>query len=49
MCCRCLLRRALTQDTPKAVPPDSKPEKMSINIAFVLGNDGAEVEFFKEV
>ena len=34
---------------PKVVPLDSKPEKMSINIAFVLGNDGEEVEFFKEV
>ena len=34
---------------PKVVPLDSKPEKMSINIAFVLGNDGEEVEFFKDV
>ena len=34
---------------PKVVALDSKPEKMSINIAFVLGNDGEEVEFFKEV
>jgi catechol 2,3-dioxygenase-like lactoylglutathione lyase family enzyme len=34
---------------PKVVPLDSKPEKMSIQIAFVLGNDGEEVEFFKEV
>ena len=34
---------------PKVVPLDSRPEKMSINIAFVLGNDGEEVEFFKEV
>lgn len=34
---------------PKVVPLDSKPQKMSIQIAFVLGNDGEEVEFFKEV
>ena len=34
---------------PKVVPLDSKPDKMSIQIAFVLGNDGEEVEFFKEV
>ncbi|MBR5616360.1 MAG: VOC family protein [Clostridia bacterium] len=34
---------------PKVVPLESKPEKMSIQIAFVLGNDGEEVEFFKEV
>jgi glyoxylase I family protein len=34
---------------PNVVPLDSKPDKMSIQIAFVLGNDGEEVEFFKEV
>ena len=34
---------------PKVVPLNSKPNKMSIQIAFVLGNDGEEVEFFKEV
>ena len=34
---------------PKVVPLDSKPDKMSIQIAFVLGNDGEEVVFFKEV
>ena len=32
---------------PKIVSLDSKPEKMSINIAFVKGNDGEELEFFK--
>ena len=34
---------------PKTVPLDSKPEKISINIAFVKGPDGEELEFFKEV
>ena len=34
---------------PKVVPLDSKPEKIAINIAFVIGPDGEEVEFFKEV
>ena len=34
---------------PKVVPLESKPEKISINIAFVIGPDGEEVEFFKEV
>ena len=34
---------------PKTVPLDSKPEKISINIAFVKGPDGEEVEFFKQV
>lgn len=34
---------------PKVVPLDSTPEKISINIAFVKGPDGEQVEFFKEV
>ena len=34
---------------PKVVPLDSKPEKMSINIAFVKGPNGEELEFFKIV
>lgn len=34
---------------PKTVPLDSKPEKISINIAFVKGPDGEELEFFKTV
>lgn len=34
---------------PKTVPLESKPEKMSINIAFVKGPDGEELEFFKIV
>ncbi len=32
---------------PKTVPLNSKPQKMSINIAFVKGPDGEELEFFK--
>ena len=31
---------------PKTVPLDSKPEKMSITVAFVKGNDNEQVEFF---
>ena len=34
---------------PKAVPLNSTPEKISINIAFVKGPDGDELEFFKEI
>jgi len=34
---------------PKIVPLDSKPEEMSINIAFVKGPDGEELEFFKKL
>lgn len=34
---------------PKTVPLDSVPEKMTINIAFVKGPDGEELEFFKLV
>ena len=32
---------------PKTVPLDSSPEKMSITVAFVKGNDNEQVEFFK--
>ena len=39
----------LPKIAPKVVPLESKPEKISINIAFVIGPDGEEVEFFKEV
>ncbi len=34
---------------PKVVPLDSSPYKMSINIAFVYGPSGEELEFFKEL
>ena len=34
---------------PKIVPLDSVPEKISIQIAFVYGPDGEELEFFKEI
>ncbi len=34
---------------PKTVPLDSSPERMSINIAFVLGNDNEQLEFFRKV
>ena len=34
---------------PTVLPLDSEPYKMSINIAFVKGPDGEELEFFKEL
>ena len=34
---------------PKVVPLDSHPEKIAINIAFVKGPDGEQVEFFRQV
>ena len=40
---------ATTKIAPKVVPLDSTPEKVSINIAFVYGPDGEEIEFFKEL
>jgi len=34
---------------PKIVPLDSKPEKVSIQVAFVKGPDGEDLEFFKQI
>lgn len=34
---------------PKTVPLESSPEKMSIAVAFVLGNDNEQLEFFRQV
>jgi len=34
---------------PKSVPLDSKPEKITIQVAFVTGPDGEELEFFREL
>ena len=39
----------VTKIYPKVVPLDSEPYKMSINIAFVYGPSGEELEFFKEL
>lgn len=39
----------LPKIAPKTVPLNAKPAPMSIYIAFVIGPDGEEVEFFKEV
>jgi len=39
----------LSKTAPKVVPLSAKPQPMSIQIAFVIGPDGEEVEFFKEV
>ena len=33
---------------PKIVPLDSKPEKITIEVAFVKGPDGEQLEFFRE-
>ena len=40
---------AVSVTAPKVVPLNSRPEKMAINIAFVKGPDGEELEFFKIV
>ena len=34
---------------PTTIPLDSKPEKLTIRIAFVIGPDGEELEFFREL
>ena len=34
---------------PKLAPLNSTPEKMTLNVAFVTGPDGEEVEFFRIV
>lgn len=39
--------RALTP--PKTAPLASSPEEMNINIAFVLGNDNEQLEFFRQI
>lgn len=39
---------AVSISAPKSVPLDSKPEKMTIRVAFVAGPDGEELEFFKK-
>ncbi len=33
---------------PKVVPLESSPEKITINVAFVKGPDGEQLEFFRE-
>lgn len=39
----------VTKTAPKVVQLPSSPEPISINIAFVKGPDGEEVEFFRQV
>lgn len=34
---------------PKIVPLEAKPHNITLNIAFVKGPDGEELEFFKEL
>ncbi len=38
-----------SKTAPKVVPLASWPEPISINIAFVVGPDGEELEFFKQL
>lgn len=38
-----------SKTAPRVVPLESAPYKTAINIAFVIGPDGEEVEFFREV
>jgi len=38
-----------SKSAPRVLPLESQPYKTSINIAFVYGPDGEEVEFFREV
>ncbi len=40
---------AVSHKPPKTVPLESRPDKISIRIAFVLGPDGEQLEFFKQV
>ena len=40
---------ALSKVAPKIAYPDTKPEKVALNVAFVYGPDGEELEFFKEI
>ena len=40
---------AVSVTAPKILPLNSTPEPMSINIAFVKGPDGEELEFFKKI
>lgn len=46
---RALAAGALSKTPPKTVPLNSSPEKISIRIAFVLGPDGEELEFFHQL
>ena len=39
----------LPKTEPKIVPLNAKPQPISLNIAFVIGPDGEQVEFFKQV
>ena len=39
----------VSKSAPRVVPLPSQPYQTSINIAFVYGPDGEEVEFFREV
>ncbi len=34
---------------PKIVPLESSPDKITINVAFVKGPDGEQLEFFREL
>ncbi|MBQ8249440.1 MAG: VOC family protein [Clostridia bacterium] len=40
---------ARSKVAPKIATPGTKPEAISLNVAFVYGPDGEELEFFKEI
>ncbi len=40
---------ALPKVAPKIATPGTYPEAISLNVAFVYGPDGEELEFFKEI
>ena len=39
----------VSKTAPKIVPLQSRPTSISINIAFVVGPDGEELEFFRQL
>lgn len=46
---KALAAGARSKTPPKTVPLNSSPEKISIRIAFVIGPDGEELEFFHQL
>jgi hypothetical protein len=39
----------LPKTAPKTIPIKASPADITIRMAFVIGNDGEQVEFFKEI
>lgn len=46
---RALAAGFLPKTEPKSVPLSATPSDMTIRIAFVIGNDGEQVEFFSQL